>query len=243
MMKAMTSIEDRSLKGPFDQRIASAISHSGISSRIVLLHRDVSKGLSLFGRTKALAVFSRLVYLSIAIVVLSCCKSLVFAVCTRQTFYQVSEELTVYFSSFTALSYSSSHLTRFWEGQSSASSCARSKLSYQHHDSGKRSHTNKPSGRLQSSAPSKELLHWAGFCSSEHAIAQPCRITTSYAFQAVEALCRICRMVHLEFCKCARLRFHCANGLAVLRGCAPHREHWCRQGRVQPEILGGGRFQ
>jgi len=34
----------------------------------------------------------------------------------------------------------------------------------------------------------------------------------------------MCTIVHLECCKCARIWFHCANGLAVLRSCAPQRE-------------------
>ena len=35
----------------------------------------------------------------------------------------------------------------------------------------------------------------------------------------------ICSISNFECCKCARMRFHCANGLVVLRGCAPYREH------------------
>jgi len=42
--------------------------------------------------------------------------------------------------------------------------------------------------------------------------------------QMVYALCDIYTIWKLECCKCARMRFHCAGGLVVLRSCAPQRE-------------------
>jgi len=50
--------------------------------------------------------------------------------------------------------------------------------------------------------------------------------TTSEAFQVAKALCDIYTIFNLECCKCARMRFHCDNGLVVLRSCAPQRGHW-----------------
>jgi len=35
-------------------------------------------------------------------------------------------------------------------------------------------------------------------------------------------------ILNLECCKFARMRFHCANSLVVLRSCAVLREHWWR---------------
>ena len=40
-----------------------------------------------------------------------------------------------------------------------------------------------------SSVPSKEILYWANFCFSAHAIVQPCRHTTIEALQALKWLC------------------------------------------------------
>jgi len=65
-----------------------------------------------------------------------------------------------------------------------------------------------------SSVPSRKILHWATAYFSEHAITQPCRCTTGEAFQAVKGLRDI---LNLQCCKCARMRFHCASGLVVLR--------------------------
>jgi len=51
---------------------------------------------------------------------------------------------------------------------------------------------------------------------SAHAIAQPRKHTTSEAFQALKGLCDIYTILNLEYCKCAKMTFHCANGLVVL---------------------------
>jgi len=64
---------------------------------------------------------------------------------------------------------------------------------------------------------SKKILHWTNVCLSEHAIAHPCRHTTRKAFQALQGLCNIYTILSLECCSCARMRFHCANSLVVLR--------------------------
>jgi len=39
-------------------------------------------------------------------------------------------------------------------------------------------------------------------------------------------ICDMYTMLNLQCCKCTRIRFHGANGLVVLRSCAPKREHW-----------------
>jgi len=47
--------------------------------------------------------------------------------------------------------------------------------------------------------------------------------------QPVKRIERATRCVYdikFECCKCARMRFHCANALVVLRSCAPQREDW-----------------
>jgi len=67
------------------------------------------------------------------------------------------------------------------------------------------------------SVPSKKILHWAKVCCSGHAVAQTCRHTTNEAFQSVKGLCNINMILNLECCKCARMRFNCANGLVALR--------------------------
>ena len=77
------------------------------------------------------------------------------------------------------------------------------------------------------SVPSKKILHWANVCFIAHAIVQPCRHTNSETFQALLRLCGIYMILNLECCcKCARMRFHCANCLAALLTCAPVKEHW-----------------
>jgi len=45
--------------------------------------------------------------------------------------------------------------------------------------------------------------------------------------QPVKRFDRAMRYVYdIKCCKCARIRFHCANALVVQRICAPCREHW-----------------
>jgi len=51
---------------------------------------------------------------------------------------------------------------------------------------------------------------------SAHEIAQPCRYTTSEAFQAVKGVCDIYTVLNLECYKRVRKWFHCANCLVVL---------------------------
>jgi len=46
------------------------------------------------------------------------------------------------------------------------------------------------------------------------------------ALSSERAMRYISVMLNLRCCKCARMRFHCANDLVVLRSCAPWREHW-----------------
>jgi len=58
------------------------------------------------------------------------------------------------------------------------------------------------------------LLHWTSVCFSDHAIAQQCRRTTSKVFPAVKGPGDIYTTLNLGWCKCARVRFHCANGLS-----------------------------
>ena len=43
--------------------------------------------------------------------------------------------------------------------------------------------------------------------------------TNVEVFQVLQGLCKIFTILNLECCKCARMRFHCRNGLAVLRIC------------------------
>jgi len=50
---------------------------------------------------------------------------------------------------------------------------------------------------------------------SNHVATQPVK-----AFQALQRLCDVYTIFYLECCKCARMRFHCANGLVLLRICA-----------------------
>jgi len=45
------------------------------------------------------------------------------------------------------------------------------------------------------------------------------------ALSSERAMRYISVMLNLRCCKCARMRFHCANDLVVLRSCAPWREH------------------
>jgi len=59
----------------------------------------------------------------------------------------------------------------------------------------------------------RKCLFWV------HAIAQPCAHATGEALQALKVLCDIDTIWDLECCKCARMRFHCANGLMLLRNC------------------------
>jgi len=54
---------------------------------------------------------------------------------------------------------------------------------------------------------------------SEHVITQSYRCATNEAFQAMKGLCGIYTIWKLECCKCAGLRFHCANVLVVVRSC------------------------
>ena len=61
------------------------------------------------------------------------------------------------------------------------------------------------------------------FSFGERAITPPCRHTTSAALKVY--LCDIYTIFNFECWKCARMRFHCANGLVVLCSCAPWREH------------------
>jgi len=68
-----------------------------------------------------------------------------------------------------------------------------------------------------SSVPSRKILHWANVRFSAYAIAQPCGHATSVAFQTVKSLCDNIYDWDLECCKCAKMTFHCANGLVVLR--------------------------
>jgi len=68
--------------------------------------------------------------------------------------------------------------------------------------------------------PCKKLLHWANVCFSEHATSQSCRHTTSETFRKGYANI-VYTISNLECCKRARMRFHCANALVVLRSCAP----------------------
>jgi len=76
------------------------------------------------------------------------------------------------------------------------------------------------------SVSSKKILRWAKVCFSAHAITQPCRHTNSETFQAFKGLCDLKKTLNLECCKCAKMKFHCANDLMVLRICAPLKEHW-----------------
>jgi len=69
--------------------------------------------------------------------------------------------------------------------------------------------------------PSKKIVHCANVCFNAHAIAPSYRQTPSKAFEALEGLCKIYLIIHLECCKCTRMRFHYANALVVLRSCAP----------------------
>jgi len=62
------------------------------------------------------------------------------------------------------------------------------------------------------------------FCTAR-TVAQPCTHFNNEAFQALKGVCGIHTILNLECCKCARIRFHCANGLVVLRVCSPKREH------------------
>jgi len=48
---------------------------------------------------------------------------------------------------------------------------------------------------------------------------QPIDTLTSKAFQAVKGLCDAYD-IKIGYCKCARMRFHSARGLLVLRICA-----------------------
>ena len=73
---------------------------------------------------------------------------------------------------------------------------------------------------------SKKILPWANVCFRAHAIAQPCRHTTSKAFQAVKRLCDIYTILNLKYCKCAWMRFHCANALVVLCSWAQKMKSW-----------------
>jgi len=61
----------------------------------------------------------------------------------------------------------------------------------------------------------KKILHQTIFFSA-HEIAQPCRYTTSEAFQAGKGVCDIYTVLNLECYKRARKRFHCANCLVIL---------------------------
>jgi len=80
------------------------------------------------------------------------------------------------------------------------------------------------------SVPSKKISHRANVCFSAHAIAQLCRHTTS---EAVKGLCDLYAILILECYKCARMRFHCANRLVVLRICAP----WGNTANVSTNFL------
>jgi len=53
-------------------------------------------------------------------------------------------------------------------------------------------------------------------------VRKPCGHTTNKAFQTFQVLWYIhCTIINFGCCWCARMRFHCANGLLVLRICAP----------------------
>jgi len=71
-------------------------------------------------------------------------------------------------------------------------------------------------------SPNK-ILRWANsLFLSERAIAQLCRHTaTSEGFQAFKRLCGIYTILNLECWKCARMKYHCANGLVVQLNCVP----------------------
>jgi len=71
------------------------------------------------------------------------------------------------------------------------------------------------------SVPSKKTLHSTNISFSAHAIAQPCRHTSSKAFRASKGLFGM-----LQVRK--NVRFQCAAGLVSLRSCAPKREHYLR---------------
>jgi len=71
---------------------------------------------------------------------------------------------------------------------------------------------------VASSVPCKKILRWANVCFSTHSISQLCRHTTGETFPKAFAMYTIW---NFECCKCARMRFNCANGLVV-----PRRECW-----------------
>jgi len=75
-------------------------------------------------------------------------------------------------------------------------------------------------GIVSVSVPSKKTLHCANFYFSVRGVVQPCRATNSKVFQALIVLCDIYTILSLKCCKCARMRFHCANSPVVLHFCA-----------------------
>jgi len=74
---------------------------------------------------------------------------------------------------------------------------------------------------VEASVPSKKISHRVNVCCSAHTTAKPCRHTSIDAFQALTGLCDMYMILNLECCKCAGMRFLCANSLVVLHVCAP----------------------
>ena len=71
------------------------------------------------------------------------------------------------------------------------------------------------------SVPPEEVLNWANVSFSAHAIAQPWRPHNQWSVSRVTRAMRHMNTIsNLKYYKCARIRFHCTNGLVVMRICA-----------------------
>jgi len=66
------------------------------------------------------------------------------------------------------------------------------------------------------------------FCIEQMFILVRMQFHNSVDIQPAKRFERVMRYTisNLECCTCARMRFHCANALVVLRICAPQRERW-----------------